>query len=173
MSSIHYSTLISLRYRSPPICDLTPDIHTNIHVSYIEWYSMCIEPMYSFPHTSSLDSLCYLPVTECYVSSRGSVLFTENNKQKSTHAWRRCNFPSDIFDLQIFWYWLSPLTGKDQPFKPLPTAERVAFCPAFNHSNILIQIKRHPSPQVTYAEWQLLFRLNFNLGNTGTLEISM
>lgn len=80
MSSIHYSTLISLRCRSPPICDLTADIHTNIHVSYIEWYSMCIEAMYSFPHTSSLDSLYYLPVT---ASAAGELYCLQRTISKS------------------------------------------------------------------------------------------
>lgn len=56
-----------------------------------------------------------------------------------------------------------------QPVKPLPTTERVAFCTAFNHSNILTQIKRHSRSQVTDPKWQLLSRFNFNLGNTGTL----
>lgn len=69
-------------------------------------------------------------------------------------------------------------TGEDcqvhyQPFKPFPTAERVTFFTTFNHSYTLIQIKSHPRCQATDPKRQLLCRLNFNLGNTGILEISI
>lgn len=83
---------------------------------------------------------------------------------------------SSIFDLLAQSTDLEP-TGEDcqvhyQPLAPLPTAERVPST-TFNHSNILIQIKSHSRSQVTDPKWQLLCRLNFNLGNTGTLEISI
>lgn len=84
---------------------------------------------------------------------------------------------SSIFGLLAQSIDLEP-TGEDcrvhyQPLEPSPTAERVTFSITFNHSNILIQIKSHSRSQVTDPKWQLLCRLNFNLGNTGTLEISI
>lgn len=84
---------------------------------------------------------------------------------------------SSIFDLLAQSTDLEP-KGEDcqvhyQPLEPLPTAERATFSTTFNHSNILIQIKSHSRSQVTDPKWQLLYRLNFNLGNTGTLEISI
>lgn len=129
-----------------------------------------------FPYASSHLQMAYITYQALQVLNKQQVYCTVHREQgESLHMPGVGS--SSIFHLLAQSTDLEP-TGEDcqvhyQPLEPLPTAERVTFSTTFNHSNILIQIKSHSRSQVTDPKWQLLCRLNFNLGNTGTLEISI